>query len=191
MGKLVPEWRLREIRNIADTLAYHAACSPVSRLLMLAEEMYLKLGAHIRLLIHPGLKVGEASTYMQRLQGAKCIDADYQVTLTEITIYFNGDLSSKKNWEKTTRAIVKELGWVIFFSPAARWQVLARDKEAFLKAFVDAVLREQPFSFDAPRPRFTLAKLRQIVEDELNPKTKEVLPYLRKLLRRYLGADGW
>ena len=191
MGQLVPEWRLREICNIADSLAYRAACCPVSRLLMIAEEKYLKPGAHIRLLIHPGLKVGEANTYIQRMQGAKCIDADYQVNLYEVTIYFNGDLSSKRNWEKTTRSIVKELGWAIFFSPAARWEVLARDQEAFLKRFVKAVLKEHPFSLHSTRPRFTLAKLRQIIEEELNPKTKEVLPHLPKLLQRYLGPDGW
>jgi hypothetical protein len=191
MGQLVPEWRLREIRNIADTLAYRAACCPVNRLLMLAEEKYLKPGAHIRLLINPRLKIGKAKTYIQHLKSAKCIDADYEVNLYEVTIHFNGDLSSKINWEKTTRAIVKELGWVIFFSPAARWQVLARNKKAFLESFVDAVLKEHPFTLAAIRPRFTLAKLRQIVEDELDPRAKEVLPHLAKLLRQYLGPYGW
>lgn len=191
MGKLVPEWRLREIRNIADTLAYHAACCPVSRLLTLAEEKYLKPGAHIRLLIHPGLKVGEANTYIQHLEGAKCVDAGYTANLFEVTIYFNGDLTSKTNWERTTRAIVKQLGWVIFFSPVARLQVLARDEEKFLKNFVDEVLEELPFKFDISRPRFTLAKLQAIVKDELNPKAREVLPHVPKLLRPYLGPDGW
>lgn len=191
MGRFVPQWRLREVRNIADALAYRAACCPVSRLLMLAEGKYLWPCAHIQLLVDPGLKVGEASSYVQVMQGARCVGTEFEVNLFEATIYFNGDLTSKKNWEKTTRSIVKELGWVIFFSPAARYQVLPRDEKRFLRVFVDAVLSGFQFKVDSTRPRFTLAKLRQIVEEELNPQAKEVLEYMPKLLRPYLGPDGW
>jgi len=191
MAKLVPEWRLREIRNIADALAYRAGCCPVSRFLMLAEEKYLKPNAHIRLIIHPGLEVGEATSYVQHLREAKNIDVGYSVDLFEVTICFNGDLTSKENWEKTTRGIVKELGRVIFFSPAARRVEVAVNEEAFLEDFLDEVLKEHPFTLDSTRPRFTLAKLREIVKEELNPKTREVLPHMAKLLQPYLGPDGW
>lgn len=56
---------------------------------------------------------------------------------------------------------------------------------------MDEVLKEHPFTLDSTRPRFTLAKLRQIVEEELSPQTKEVLTQMPKLLRPYLGPDGW
>jgi len=194
MGKLVPEWRLREVRNIADALAFRAGCCPVSRFLMLAEKKYLEANAHIRLLVHPGLSVGEARTFIQKFKATN-IDAKYPVDLFEVTIYFNGDLTSKENWEKTSRDIVQQLGWVIFFSPAgspaARDIVEGADQEAFLEIFVDEVLKEHPFTLDTTRPRFTLAKLEQIVKEELHPKTEEVLQHMSKLLLPYLGPDGW
>ena len=84
-----------------------------------------------------------------------------------------------------------ELGKVIFFSEAAKTNVSVRNKKMFLDAFVNEVLENYTFSLDAQRPRFTLAKLRHIVDNDLHPSARMALPYLAKLLRPYLGPDGW
>lgn len=191
MIKSVPEWRLREIRNIADALAYRAASCPVNRFLMLAEEKYLKDGAHIRLRIHPNMKVGQADTYIQYLRGAEYGVGGYTADLFEVTIYFNGDLSTREKWEKTRIAIVRELGWVIFFSFAARRIEIGISEKVLLKIFVGEVKKKHPFTLDSTRPRFRLVKLQQIIQDELDPRAREFLSVMPKLLRPYLGPDGW
>lgn len=195
MGKLISEWRLREIVNIADVMAFRAALCPVNRLLALSEEKYLKPGAHIRLFIHPGLKLGEATHYIQHLKEAKNVDGRFTVDLYEATIFFNGNLHNEATWKKTMRAIVQQLGAIIFFSPAAKRQVLVSDKQGqakLIKVFVEEILKLHPFGLEDVRSKFTLAKLQRIIETEFDPEAKmELLPYLDKLLRRYLGPDGW
>jgi len=158
---------------------------------MLAEKKYLKLGAHIRLRIQAGLKDGEVKTYIQNFEKSECVDANYSVDLFKVTIFFNGDLSTREKWERTRRAIVRELGCVIFFSDAAKRQLISDNEEELLGLFVEAVIDVHPFNLDSTRPRFRLVKLQQIVEEIMNPKAREVLPYLPKLLRSYLGPDGW
>lgn len=191
MVKRVPEWRLMEIRNIAEVLAYSAARCEVNRFLVLAEEKYLKPNTRIRLRIHPGMKAGQVDSYVQCLKGAKYAVGSYPVDLYEVTIYFNGDLSTRKKWDGNRRAVVRELGGVIFFSSAANRIEIGVNEEAFLKVFVDAVMKEHPFTLGSARPRFRLVKLQQIVEEVLSPKAREVLSYVPKLLRPYLGPDGW
>lgn len=195
MGKLIPEWRLREIRNIADSIAFHSSNYPASILVNLAEEKYLKPSTHIRLFIHPGLKIGEALHYVQHFKKAKDVYAEYEVDVFQVTIYFNGDLTTVKGWKKTMRAVVRELGWVIFFSPAAKRPMVVRGEEEqveMVKIFTNKVLEGHLFAFSSSRPRFTLAKLREIVEKEFSTEAgKEILPYLAKFLRPYLGPDGW
>ncbi|MCK4291970.1 MAG: hypothetical protein KAY65_02140 [Planctomycetes bacterium] len=193
---LVPVWRLREVRNIAESMAYRAGCCPVARLVNVAEREYLKPTAHIRLFIDPKLNVSHAYYYLQVLKNVQSEDdPGSKSDLIEVTICFNGDITTKYKWGKTARAIVTELGRVIFFSRAAKRRVLAEneeDEKKLIEYFVNCVLRKHPFAFDnTNRPRLMLAHLQEIVKRDMHKKTKEVLPHIQKLLMPYLGPDGW
>ena len=190
---MVPIWRLREIRNIADSISYRAALCPVARLAVVAEREYLKPTAHIRLFIDPKLKLGEASHYIQILRNATYGETPHsRVNLIEVTIYFNGDLTTRRKWRETSRAIVRELGKVIFFSNAAKKQVVENNEGKFVEDFVGYIMKKLPFVFDTTnRPRFMVAHLREIVNRYLHRKTREIVPNIQKLLNPYLGPDGW
>jgi hypothetical protein len=190
---LVPVWRLREIRNIADTIAYRAALCPGARLAIVAEREFLKQTAHIRLFIDPKLKLGEAYHYIQILRNATYGDAPHsKVDLIEVTICFNGELTTRHKWRETSRAIVRELGKVIFFSKAAKRQVVVKNERKFIEDFVNYMTKKLPFAFDTTnRPRLMVAYLREIVNRYLHRKTREVVPHIQRLLAPYLGPDGW
>lgn len=193
---LVSAWRLREIRNIADSMVNLAGCCPVGRLVISAEKKYLKSTAHIRLFIDPKLNVGEAYHYIQILKDAKYGDSPHsKVNLINVTIYFNSDTTTRYKWRKTARAIVRQLGLVIFFSSAVERQVIVEseeEKEKLIEYFVNRVLRKLPFaSENTNRPRLMLAHLQEIVKRDMHKGTKEVLPHMQKLLMPYLGPDGW
>ena len=190
---MIPVWRLREIRNIADSMVYRAACCPVGRLAIVAERGYLKPTAHIRLFIDPKLKVGGAYHYIQVLKNATYADdPTSKANLIEVTICFNGDLTTRGKWTKTMRGILREIGDIIFFSDAAKRPVVDQHHETLIDKFVKWVLKNHPFRVDTTnRPRLMLAHLQEIVRHDLYEQTREVLPHMQRLLMPYLGPDGW
>jgi len=189
----IPLWRLREIRNIADSMVYRAALCPVGRLVIAAEKEYLRPNAHIRLLIDPTLPRGDAYHYIQILKNARySSNPSEKADLIEVTICFNGDLRTKEIWKKTMRSTVKELGQIIFFSPAAKRILVSQDPEKLVSKFVNCVLKNHPFSFKSTtRPRLMLAHLLEIVKHDLSKETREILPHVRGLLMSFLWPDGW
>lgn len=196
MRKLVTAWRLREIRNMADSIAYRAAQSAIATLVVVAEKKHLKPTAHIRLFIDPKLNAGEAYHYIQICKNARYGDdlTSSKADLIEVTICFNGDLSSLEKRRKTNRAILKELGKVIFFSDAAKRKLAIRDSEtenAIIKEFVDEIMKKHALIIESSRSRFTLAELDQIVKQNLHTQTRQVLRHMQKLLMPYIGPDGW
>jgi hypothetical protein len=189
---LIPVWRLREIRNIADTMAYRAAHCPVGRLAMVAEKNYLKDNAHIRFLVDPKLKIDGAYHYIQILKNAEHGSMRYKTDLIKVTICFNGDLSTKSNWRKTSAAILTQLAQIIFFSEATKRLVVVADEQQFINDFVNYVLKKHPFKFDSTnRPRLMYAHLQEITKKDLHKKTKMVLRDMKRLLMIHLGPDGW
>jgi len=192
MDPLVSQWRLREIRNLADTIAFRAACCPLATVVTVAEAKYLKPEAHIRLVINPSLPPGEAGHYVQMLEGEDPESAG-PVTLIRVVIHFNADLTSKEGWKAGARAVSEELGQVVFFSEAARRPLVcpAADRRKVVAAFAEEILSRRMKEFEATRPRFSLAKLREIVRHDLHPASRELEPHLQKLLLAYLGPDGW
>lgn len=190
---MIPVWRLRQIRNIADTVAYRAACCPFATVLMVTEAELLKPEAHIHLVINPSLEAGEAQNYIVFTDASHALSKS-PVRLIRVIIYFSGDLTTKEGWEKAARAVAEQLAWVAFFSEAAKRQVLCAtqaEQQQVVSAFVEVIMRERCFEFEATRPRFTLAKLRQIVRHDLHRAAKTVEPHVQSLLLPYLGPDGW
>jgi hypothetical protein len=64
--KTIPVWRLREIRNIADTITFRAACCPLAAVVLVTERRLLKPLAHIRMVINPSLKPSDTHFYIQQ-----------------------------------------------------------------------------------------------------------------------------
>ncbi|MGB2824404.1 MAG: hypothetical protein WBF17_25740 [Phycisphaerae bacterium] len=193
MDPLVAEWRLRGIRNLADTLAFRAACCPLATVVTVAEAKFLKPEAHIRLVINPRLSPGEAGHYVQMLPGEDP-ESRAPVTLIRVVIHFNADLTHKEGWQAGARAVAEELGWIVFFSEAAKRPVVCEseaEERKVVAAFAEEIVSRRIREFEATRPRFSLAKLRDIVRHDLHPASRELEPHLQKLLLGYLGPDGW
>jgi len=193
MDPLVPVWRLREIRNLADSIAFQAACYPLATVVTIAEAKLLKPAAHVRLVINPHLSVGEAGHYIQMLEG---VDPESQacVTLIEVTIHFNADLTSKEGWQAAARAVAEELGWIVFFSDAAKRPFVCGSKaeeRKLVAAFAEEIVSQRVTETEAIRPRFSLARLREIIREEFRPASRVLEPHLQGLLSQYLGPDGW
>lgn len=193
MHSLVPLWRLREIRNAADTLAFRAACCPLAVVAIVSESKLLKPEAHIRLAVNPRLDLGEAISYVQKIKVNNPND-NSQFTVYKATICFNGDLTTKAGWKEAAQAVARELAEVAFFTPAAKRQLVCRsaaEKNQVIKTFADAIVNARLSEFGIPRPRFSLAKLREIVTEDLRPAARELEPHIRRLLLPHLGPDGW
>jgi len=198
MIQRIPLWRLREIRNIADTIAFRAAHCPVPAEAMALESKLLKPEAHIHLMIDPKLEHGEAIHYVQKRKGAVRIKDGASVDLVRVTICFNADLSTIAGWRKAARAVLEQLAWVGFFSEEAALRPCAStsdsEEEQMVDAFVDRTMERTDRQFGAARPRFTLARLNQLVEEAdgfTELLKQEIRPHFQRLLSSYLGADGW
>lgn len=200
-NNLIPQWRLQEIRNVADTVVARAAYCLVGRPAQIAGNELLKKFSHIRLCLNPRMKLGTAKTHIKTLENIKPEPEFHWLSIScfySITIQFNGNIDTKDGWIATCRALVKELGRVIFFSDASEKRIenlTPSEKRRFLESFADEVVKKLPFTFNDARPRFTLAKLRDIVGNELEPHNgntcaQQVMPFLQTLLWPYLGHDG-
>lgn len=187
MAQAIPLWRLREIRNIADTIVFRAACCPLAAVILVTEKRYLKPNAHIFPCIDGNLCVDEARSYVQEIPlkgGDKEIRA---------IIYFNGDLTTKRKWRATARALLEQLGHIALFSEAAKRREAERS-EAYVRgavdAFVDEMMKLRGDDYAAYRPRFPLALLRDLVERQFRPGS-HLKEHMQRLLWPYLGPYGW
>lgn len=200
-SKFIPEWRLQEIRNIADTVVARAVSCLIGRLAAIAENELLKNYSHIRLCLNPRLKPGTAKGKVRVFENVECRSEHHLFRAKHffsVTIQFYADIGTKDGWMRTSRALVRELGKVIFFSEASKKEIKGlspNEKLKFLNDFLEEILSRQPFAFDAARPSFTIAKLRDIIENDLDRYNsasckQEVWPSLQRLLFLYLGHDG-
>lgn len=197
MAQRIPLWRLREIRNIADTIAFRAAHCPVPAEAMALESKLLKPEAHVHLVVDPKLEPGNAIHYVQKRDRAVRIEDGTSADLIRVIICFNANLGTMAGWRKAARAVLEQLAWVGFFSEAALRPYAAtskRQEQQMVDAFVEEVMRRTDRQFGAARPRFTLARLHEIVEEgEAFTKLlkQDIRPHFQRLLSPYLGADGW
>ncbi len=188
----VPAWRFKEIQNIADSTVFRASFCPIGRMVLIAENEYLKLNSHIRLMVDPTMPLGTArkEIAVSDKKGVSGPITEAPCTFHEVAIYFNGDIGTKKNWDELTRALLRVLGEIIFFSDAAKRLVVVSDEAKFLDKFVENVMTSQPFAIRTVRPRFYLARLKDIIENEMRDSAPEMLPHLQRFLWSYLGPDG-
>ena len=188
MAKKIPLWRLREIRNIADTIVFRAACCPLAAVFLVTEKLFLKPNAHIVPQIDGSLGLGQARSYVQEIMldgGEKEI---------HVIIHFNGDLSTKQNWRATARAMLEQLGHVVLFTNAAlRPGVVSNPEEErkCVDAFVEEMMKLRGDDYAAYRPRFPLAFLNDLVEQRFSPASKYLKEHIQRLLWPYLGPYGW
>jgi|GEM_PF-5608885 len=94
MSNSIPLWRLHEIRNIADTIAFRAAYCPVPAEAMALERKLLKPEAHVHLVVDSKLEPGEAIHYVQKRKGAVRVVDGKSVNLVQVIICFNADLGA-------------------------------------------------------------------------------------------------
>ena len=189
MSQSIPLWRLREKRNLADTIAFRAAHCPVPAETMALEKTLLKPDAHIHLVVDANRPAGSAGYYLQKATrtGAAAI---------RVTVHFTANLGTMAGWRQAARAVLEQLASVAFFSEASRHTYLVEPEleQPMIDAFVERVMQRTDRQFAAARPRFTLARLNEIVEEgeeftEL--RKQEISSHFQRLLAPYLGADGW
>ncbi len=188
MAEVIPLWRLREIRNIADTIVFRAACCPLAAAILITEKRFLKPNAHICPYIDGSLRVGDARSYVQ------VISLDEGEEEIRAVIYFNGDLTTKRKWRATARAVVEQLGYVALFSEAALRPELNRSRayeSRCVDEFVDEMMDLRGDDFAAYRPRFSLALLTDLVERQFGRESQYLKEHMQRLLWPYLGPYGW
>lgn len=189
-SNLVADWRFKEIQCIAQATVARAEYCLIGRLAAIAEKQFLKTHSHILFYVDPSLNLGEAKSKVAKMN-METDDGDHMIYY-RIIIRFNGEMSTKNKWDATSRALLNELGKIIFFSKATKdrgevdkeLQASGLSQEEYVKKFVDRVIKKQPFNQYAVRPRFTLAQLHDIIctDETMKERKEHLLPYLHRVL---------
>jgi len=196
MAGAIPRWRLREICNIADFISFRGTFCAVGGPAMVLENQLLRADAHIRMVMNPALSNKEIrlTEDARKLWDGKPYASDIREERIE-TVEFNCDPLDMDDWEALCRRLLRELAKLAFFSASAAKKVLLMtpgEQEAFLNQFCDKMIKQRGTYFATSRPRFTLARLREIARKGLNKGAWEAFGEdIQSFLTHYLGSEGW